>query len=117
MKKYAFLILLLACLAARPANAIYMTGKELTEDCAGESAKELYSCTAYIAGIIDYEVMLQSLGAAPVIDFCLPENAPIEQVSMNVLAWLQKNPQNGEFIAVTGVALALNKIYPCKKKK
>ncbi|MDD9901320.1 MAG: Rap1a/Tai family immunity protein [Alphaproteobacteria bacterium] len=119
MKKILFAALC-ACilfLTLSPAKAIYMTGAELTQHCAGDQPKDLYSCTAYIAGIIDYHNLIQSLGTAPTIDFCVPADMPIEQVAMDVLAYLKKEQQHGGFIATPAVTLALNKMYPCRKQK
>jgi hypothetical protein len=71
-------------------------------------------CLGYIAGVIDYHVMLQSLGTAPTIDFCLPPNLTVQQAAVVVLAYLQKSPQNGAFIAAPAVTMALHESYPCR---
>lgn len=120
MKKALFSALL--CLACtQPAQAAYMSGSELLGHCRGEKPAHVFSCMNYIAGVIDYHVMLQSLGVAPPATFCLPENLPLDEAAVKVMLYLQKTPQNGAFIAAPAVALALGEAWPCaapaKKKK
>lgn len=108
-------LLCLACLmAARPAAAVFMTGGDLTKSCAvGSPSGEIYRCLGYIAGVIDYHVVMQSLGTNPSTDFCLPESITIEQAAIAVLAYIKTKPEHASFIAAPAVALALNKLYPC----
>ena len=113
-KPLAFFCLLLALgICPRPAEAIFMTGKDLNRSCMSDTQKDLYDCMGYIAGVIDYHMMLQSLGTAPTIDFCLPENISIEQATVVVLKYLRSAPQNGDFIAAPVVTLALHDSFPC----
>lgn len=112
----AVLCLLLALgFFPRPAQAIFMTGKDLMRNCMGESQKEIYDCMGYVAGVIDYHVMMQSLGTAPTIDFCLPESVTISQATVMVMNYLSKAPQNADFIAAPTVTLALHEAWPCAK--
>ena len=125
MKKALFLagILLYAGLSVRPAHAAYVTGNELAASCRSDEPQGIFSCMNYIAGVIDYHVMMQSLGTAPTIDFCLPEDLPLEKATFVVMRYLKKSPQDDSFIAAPAVTMALHEAYPCaapafhKKKK
>jgi hypothetical protein len=121
------LCLAAACLAvwfySRPAAAAYVTGDDLAKTCRGGEAAAIFSCLNYIAGVIDYHVMMQSLGTTPTIDFCLPDGLPLEKAAVAVVIYLKKAPQHDSFIAAPTVAMALHQKYPCapirsgKKKK
>lgn len=100
----------------RPAAALYMTGADLAKSCAPESPSgEIYRCLGYIAGVIDYHIVMQSLGTNPSTDFCLPEGMTIEQAAITVLAYIRTKPEHASFIAAPAVAMALNRLYPCAK--
>lgn len=105
----------LTALAAKPAAAIYMTAGELTQGCMAERPKDISNCLGYIAGVIDYHVMLQSLGTAPTIDFCLPDNVSIEDAAVVVMTYLRAAPHNSAFIAAPAIPMALNATFPCKE--
>jgi hypothetical protein len=109
-------------LYSAPAHAAYMTGNDLSHACGSEKTEDIFSCMHYIAGVIDYQVMLQSLGAEPVTDFCLPEDLPLEKAAVAVMLYLKKSPQQASFIAAEAVTMALHEAWPCgpvvhKKKK
>ena len=115
MKKFLFLAAVCLCAGfhSRPAAAAYVTGDELAKTCQGGKPLEIFSCMNYIAGVIDYHVMMQSLGTAPTIDFCLPEGLPLEKAAVVVMLYLEKSPQHDAFIAAPAVAMALHEAYPC----
>lgn len=115
MKRALFPLLLFLTLlsAPRPAAAIFMTAHELNQGCMADAQKDVNYCLGYIAGVIDYHVMMQSLGTAPTIDFCLPDDLSVQQAAVAVLSYLTKSPQNGAFIAAPAVTLALHESFPC----
>ena len=118
--RYAAAPLLALCLCLtlpRPAAAQFMTGEELERNCLGETPKEVYSCIGYISGIIDYHLLIQSLGTSPSVDFCLPQDMRIDMAAAAVLEYLRKAPMNQHFIAAPAVALALTAKFPCAKPK
>lgn len=125
MRKALFLAGLCLCtgLWCPPAEAAYVTGADLEKNCRSDNPVEIFSCLNYIAGVIDYQVILQSLGTAPTLDFCLPEDLPIERAAVAVMAYLDASPENASFIAAPAVSMALHRFYPCgaipprKKKK
>lgn len=106
-----------------PAQAAYVTGNDLLQKCESPKQADVYSCMSYVAAVIDYQVMMQSLGTAPSADFCLPENYPLDKAAVSVLRYLKRNPQMGTFIAAPTVTMALQHSHPCgppktrKKKK
>jgi hypothetical protein len=124
-ERYFWLAGLFLCLwlPGRPAAAAYVTGDDLARTCRGGESVNIFSCLNYIAGVIDYHVMMQSLGTAPTIDFCLPDGLPLEKAAVAVMLYLKKAPQHDSFIAAPAVAMALHEKYPCapirsgKKKK
>jgi len=74
------------------------------------------ACQAYIAGILDYHNLIRSLGAAPAVDFCVPDGADLNEVQARISRYLAENRhEQGPFIAAPGVALGLFESYPCKK--
>lgn len=122
MKKWPLWMLLVAggyvllTAFARPAVAeIYVTGEELVRNCISESKQDNTACIYYIAGVIDYHSVLQSLAIAPTIDFCMPASISKEQAAVLVLAYMRQSPQHDAFIAATSIPLALNKVFPCRR--
>jgi hypothetical protein len=117
LKTFGILFSLLFMLFFRPAaaQAAYLTGDDLLKKCNSDKMSEIYSCIHYVAGVVDYQLMMQSMGTAPMLDFCLPENIPIARVTVVVMDFLKKNPQNGSFIAAPTVTMALNDKFPCGK--
>ncbi|TAL30442.1 MAG: hypothetical protein EPN97_12510 [Alphaproteobacteria bacterium] len=106
--------LLALLLPVRPAHAAYMTTADLQRDCLSGKKEQISGCLNYIAGIIDYHILMQSLGTNPTIDFCLPANLSLEDAGVAVMMYLRKYPQHDAFIASAAVPLALNKAYPCR---
>ena len=125
MKNVRSLAAIFLCLwlYSRPAAAAYITGSDLLKECSSDNTKELFGCMNYVAGVIDYQVMQQSLGTEPSVDFCLPDDLPLDKVSVTVMLYLRQSPQLGSFIAAPAVTMALHEAYPCgpvkthKKKK
>lgn len=76
------------------------------------------ACQAYIAGVIDYQKMLQSMNVAPpAVQFCVPDTVEMNTLQDQVFRYLKANTeQQGPFIASPGVAIALQTYYPCGKK-
>lgn len=72
------------------------------------------ACQAYIAGVIDYHSMLQSMKIAPRIDICIPEKTSSATLHAIVLKYLEKNKTHDGFIAAPAVTMALYEKYPCK---
>ena len=75
------------------------------------------ACQSYIAGIIDYHSLIKSLKTAPGLDFCIPDDTPLSIIQQGVVLYLLKNGQHDDFIASPAVAIALNQMYPCRRKK
>jgi hypothetical protein len=100
-----------------PAAAAYMTGDDLVKKCESNDGRDVYACMSYVAGVIDYQIMQQSMGTEPSVDFCLPEDLTIEKAAVTVMLYLEKNPQQGSFIAAPAVSMALQQAYPCAPVK
>lgn len=115
------IILCVVFCASFPAQAAQFSGEYLLSMCARDKAgKEItpgghIACQAYIAGILDYHALIKSMGTAPGIDFCVPENMPMNQVHDRVQSYVMRNrQQHNSFIAAPGVALGLYNAFPCK---
>lgn len=113
-----------ALLPALPARAARFSGDYLLQVCAADkNGKELspgshIACQAYIAGVMDYHSLMRSLGIAPSMDFCVPDNVGLYEVQARVASYIFRNRhEQGPFIASPGVAMALYQAYPCKTKK
>lgn len=92
---------------------MYVSSAELASTCQSERSQDIYACMNYIAGVIDYHVLMQSLGTAPTIDFCLPESINMQKAAVIVMAYMRAAPQNDDFIAAAAVPMAMNKAFPC----
>ena len=93
-----------------------MIGTVLAESCAaGSNPAAINRCVGYVAGVIDYHVVMQSLGTNPTTDFCLPKELQVEEAAVSVIAYIKAHPHQAGFIAAPAVALALNALYPCRK--
>ena len=126
-KAHAFLIVAAVCLTSpamaqnRQTSGFFSTaylaalcerdakGKEIVEN--GHTA-----CQSYIASIVDYQKLMQSMNVAPIIDFCVPNTVSMNRLQDVVWAYLRQNSQHAQFIAAPAVTLALSDAYPCKKK-
>jgi len=114
-------IALLIVMFAMPSQAARFSGSYLMNMCGrDEDGGELVegghiACQAYIAGILDYHTLIKSLGTAPGIDFCVPEDTGMFAVQNKVQSYVLKNrKQHSGFIAAPGVALALHNSFPCQ---
>jgi len=106
------------CLSfSTPAAAAYVTGADLVKECESNEANKVYACMSYVAGVIDYQIMQQSLGTQPSVDFCLPDDLSIEKAAVTVMLYLEKYPMQGSFIAAPAVTMALQQAYPCAPMK
>lgn len=119
MRIYLFLFAFLVSLVLPDqAKAQWMTGAELSQSCGDtEQAQEIYRCLGYIAGVVDYHVVLQSLGTIPSTDFCLPEDLKVEEAAIRVLAYIKNKPEHAGFIAAPAIVMALGQVYPCTRRK
>ncbi len=90
-----------------------MDARTLLELCQSDKKTEISSCGSYIQGIIDYHVLVRSLGTAPTINFCLPETLTQEQEIIIVRDYLANNQQHQNFIAAPAIALAFYTLFPC----
>lgn len=114
-------ILLAALLLPGSVSAARFSGEYLLHVCASDkNGKELVpgghiACQAYIAGVLDYHNLIHSLGTAPTVDFCVPEEVDMYELQTRVESYVFKNKEEHMgFIAAPGVALALYSYYPCK---
>lgn len=105
---------------ATPARAMYMSSADLSARCQSDRSEDIHACTSYVAGVIDYHLLLQSLGTNPTMPFCMPESINMQQAAVIVMAYLKTAPQHDAFVAASAIPLAINKAFPCaapKKKK
>ena len=98
----------------RQSMAMMMTGDALATMCSSEKERDLFSCQSYIAGVIDYHVLIKGLGTAPSVDFCIPSGVKMEDIRKIVVEYFDHNTQHSSFVASPAVALALFGAFPCK---
>ena len=115
-------------LSVRSANAkeqktgALISAGYLMELCArGSDGKEKIegahiACQSYIAGIIDYHNLLQSMGTSPNVNICVPKTAKLKDLQDIVYVYLKGNSHHDAFIAAPAVNLALFESFPCKSK-
>lgn len=118
------LIVLAITLFGVQANAAQLSGGYLLHVCGinergGETVEGGHTtCQAYIAGIMDYHNLSDTLGTGSTVDFCVPKDIDLFTLQKAVLAYLKANiSQHKSFSAAPAVVLALNQNYPCEKKK
>ncbi len=118
----ALVVFSIALMAVSSARAAQFSGDYLLQVCGvnaqGEELVEggHIACQAYIAGVMDYHGLIRSLGTAPSVDFCVPEDMSMHEIQKNVVNCIHENHhEQGPFIASPGVALALFQAYPCDK--
>jgi hypothetical protein len=104
-------VALLFC-AAPPARAGFVSTEDLTRSCMSSKKEQVGMCLNFIAGVIDYHILLQSMGSQPIIDFCLPNNITIEDAGVAVMTYLKKHPEH-DALAAAVVPLALNDAWAC----
>ncbi|MBK67746.1 MAG: hypothetical protein CMP22_06410 [Rickettsiales bacterium] len=90
-----------------------LSGGELVELCKSQNAQDNTRCIGYIEGLIDYHVLIRSLGTAPTVDFCIPQDAKMEDVVVQVIDYLHQYEMNDPFIAAPAISLALFDAFPC----
>jgi hypothetical protein len=97
----------------RVSQATMMTGNALATMCSSEKDVDLFSCQSYIAGVIDYHLLIKGLGTAPSVDFCIPAGVKMDDIRMVILEYFEGNNQHSTFVASPAVALALFDAFPC----
>lgn len=71
-------------------------------------------CQSYIAGVIDYNNLIKTLGTAPSVNFCVTDQVDIGDLHTIVLEYLRAHIRaHKDFLAAPAVALALYEAYPC----
>ena len=122
---FCFLLLIGIAFAmpVRPAGAAQFSGAYLNKICGvNDKGQEVSpgahaACQSYISGVVDYHNMLRSMKIAPEIDICVPDNVTLNEMHLQVLKYLEANPQHDSFVAAPAVLLALFAKYPCMTKK
>lgn len=117
MKNFAITLICAAafCLCLpKTSAAAYLTALDLMTICESGEKQHQEICASYVAGVVDYHRLIRSLGTAPTVDFCVPNNMKMEDVILHVTTYLKKQPQHDAFIASPAVALALYHYFPCK---
>ncbi len=99
----------------RPAAAMYVSGADLVTNCLSDKKHDVYACVHYVAGVIDYHTVMQSVGTAPSLPFCIPPTVSVTEAAFTVLTFLRAQPMHQGFVAAMAVPIALNKAYPCPK--
>lgn len=109
----------LSC-APHPAHAARFTGAYLLHVCEidAKGSEKVpgghTACQAYIAGVLDYHSVLQSLKLSPKVDICIPQAVSMNDIHGVVLAYLRRHKEHDGFIAAPAVTMALYQKYPCR---
>lgn len=107
------LIGLLLCMAfSKPAQAGFVSTDDLEKSCMSGQHDQVMRCLSYIAGVIDYHILMTSFGTQPTIDFCLPDKLTLEDAGVAVMAYLRTHPAH-DAIASAVIPMALNSAFPC----
>jgi hypothetical protein len=118
MKKIVLILCLLAVpgllVPASAARAAYVTGLEISNRCDSDVTADIQSCVHYIAGVIDYHMLLESMGKAPNVSFCIPPEVSMQQAAVLVMAYMRTAPEYNGYAAAASVPMAMEKAFPCK---
>lgn len=121
-RAYVLALLIILYGVSGDAQAARFSGKYLLHVCGSDAnGKELVAgghiaCQAYIAGVLDYNTLIQSLGTAPSVEFCVPESVDMNLLQKQVYSYVYRTRKlHDSFIAAPAIALALHGYYPCKK--
>ncbi len=122
MRVFLFFLILSLPLAAQAQSETgpLFSGAYLLELCkkdavGGEMVKGGHTaCQAFIAGVIDYQDLLRSLGTRTSVDMCVPNTVEMNDLHDIVLEYLKINAQHDNFGAAPAVALALSAAFPCE---
>lgn len=122
--RFIVILFLIGCLALpTSAHAARFTGAYLLDICnMDEKGRETVegghsACQAYIAGVIDYHAVLQSMKIAPAIDICIPPEVKMYDLHRIILAYLRKHPEHDNFTAAPAVTMGLYEKFPCSRGK
>jgi hypothetical protein len=120
--RIAGILLLAGCLLMpHAAQATRFTGAYLLHLCEMDAkGNELVkgghtACQSYIAGVLDYHNVLQSLNLAPKIDICVPSTTPMNELHGIVLRYLHRHTEHDAFTAAPAVMMAIYEVYPCRR--
>lgn len=119
-----FFAILLCLILLRPgaAEASRFTGAYLLHLCEmDKKGNEIVkgghtACQSYIAGVLDYHNVLQSLYLAPKVDICVPQKTTMNTMHAIVLKYLRAHGEHDAYVAAPAVTMAIYQVYPCKKK-
>lgn len=75
------------------------------------------ACQSYIAGVLDYHSVLQSMKIAPSVNICVPQKTTLRDLQDIVLNFLRTHKEHDGFVAAPAVTMALFQVFPCGKKK
>ena len=90
-----------------------LTGSDLVSLCQSKNSEDNTRCIGYIEGVIDYHILIRSLGTAPTVDFCIPQNTAMKDVVVKVVDYLHQYDLNDPYLATPGISLALFDAFPC----
>lgn len=76
-----------------------------------ESAYEAYECRFYVAGVAD------AMAAMTLYKTCIPKSAHLDDLTKNVFAFLQRNPQYGNQSGFKVTLSAIISAYQCRPEK
>ena len=94
------------------AQAGYLDGNTLNEQCSSNDASIQNLCGFYVAGVIDSVESTKGKGILG-WNFCVPVGVTIGQLTGIMSNWLRNNPQKRQYKAMGLVGEALQAVYPC----
>ena len=94
------------------AEASFLTGAQLLQECESDSVADRNVCMGYAMGIVD---VIRTYVAGGELNklFCMPEGAGSIQLQKVVIKELNAEPEDLQISASALVARALSRAFPC----
>lgn len=115
------LILFFLIQGNKPSYAARFTGEYLLRVCALDKNNNeqvdggKVICQSYISGVIDYHNTLRAMDLTSEMNFCIPQDATLNDIQIRVFAYLYRYKKlHRNFVAAPAVSMALFSFYPCK---
>jgi hypothetical protein len=105
------IVVLSLALIAGDAQAAFLAGNDLYEQCTSSDFVQQIRCMSYVEGVTDY---LENVRHDKHLARCVPDGTTLRQLLDAVVNYLRDQPQDRTYVANVLVVLALSKAWQCQ---